>query len=56
MPKPPAAFSPLMIDEIERIAAAQAGQRLDDRLAAGAADDIAEKQQTHSGSRAAQRA
>ena len=36
-------------DEIELVALAQAGQRIDDRLAAGAADDIAEKQQTHSG-------
>ncbi len=30
-------------DEIERIAAAQAGQRVDHSLAAGAADDISKK-------------
>ena len=36
-------------DEVERVAPAQAGQRLDNRLAAGAADDIAEKEETHSG-------
>ena len=43
-------------DKVERVAAAQAGQRVDYRLAAGAADDVAEKEETHSGSETAQRA
>ena len=35
-------------DEVEGEAPAQAGQRVDDRLAARSADDVAEKQKTHS--------
>ncbi len=37
-------------DEIERVAGAQPGQLLDHGVAAGAADDVAEEQQTHAAS------
>ena len=34
-------------DEVEAVAPAQSGQRIDDRLAARAADDVAEEEKSH---------
>ena len=47
MPKPPAAFSPLMTTQSSFQRRAQAGQLLRHRVAAGAADDVTEEEKTH---------
>ena len=47
MPKPPAAFSPLMIDEVELPVAHKTRQALDDRAPAAATDDVADEKNAH---------
>ena len=47
MPKPPAAFSPLIDDEIELPIGNQRGQPLGHDGPPGAADNVADKKNTH---------